>query len=317
MQQYPTIPDWWFFTVSILAFIVIVVVGHVSTIIIWYRTFLSLVVPIVLILPFGLVASITGLTIQNPTIYYLLVVIATALWAENKSTTLAFVTIGYSTYCQTMQLLTNMKLGHYMRIAPRTIFLVQLVACVVSPALSIGIQFYYFKSEGFVSNQNASVAVGNFDSTNVGAAIDNEINFFGSTNLKNRNLLWSLLIGALLPIPFWLASRRWKSCHRIHIPLMLTFISWLPIVSAGSLFTWLLLGLLTTFCLDQLYLKRHVYLISSALNAGYFLCWLIIGGPMAQYGVRFPSWWGYGGQHHDGCPLTLSNTTGFSVNFEN
>jgi hypothetical protein len=311
------VPSWWFVIVSLLAFIVIVVVGQVSSIILWYKTFLSLIVPIVLFLPFGMVASITGLTIQNPTIYYVLVIIATSLWVDNKSTTLAFVTVGYSTYAQTMQIITNMKLGHYMRIAPRTLFLVQLVACLVTPSLSIGIQYYYFKKEGFIANRNASTATGSFDSTNVGAAIDDEINFFGSTNWRNRHLLWSLLIGAILPIPFWLASRRWKWCRRIHIPLMLTFIAWMPITSAGALFTWLLIGLLTTFCFDKLCWKRHVYLTTSALNAGYYLCWLIIGGPLAQYGIQFPLWWGFGGTHKDGCPLTLSNTTGFSVSFEN
>jgi OPT family oligopeptide transporter len=314
---YPDVPDWWFVIVSVLAFIVIVVIGQVSRIILWYATFLTLIVPIVLVLPFGIVASITGLTIQNPTIYYLLVIIATGLWAENKSTTLAFVTVGYSTYAQTMQLIINMKLGHYMRIAPRILFFVQLVACLVSPALGIGIQYYYFKEQGYITNQNVTTATGNFDSTNVGAAINNEISFFGSADSKNRNLLWSLLIGTLLPIIFWLASRRWNWCHRVHIPLMLTFIAWLPLISTGSLFTWLLIGILQTFLFDELHWKRYVYLITSALNAGFFICWLIIGGPLAQYGVQFPSWWGFGGIHRDGCPLALSNTTGFSVSFEN
>ena len=314
---YPDVPDWWFFLISLLAFVVIVVVGQVSHIILWYKTFFTIIVPIILVLPFGMIASITGVAIQNSSIYYLLVIIATSLWADNKSTTLAFVTVGYSTYCQTIQLIMNMKLGHYMKIAPRTLFLVQLVACLVTPSLSIGIQYYYFKKEGFITNHNASTASGNFASTSVGAAIDNEINFFGSTDWKNRNLLWSLLLGAILPIPFWLASHRWKWCHLVHIPLMLTFISWMPLVSAGSLFTWLLIGVLTTFFFDNLCWKRHVYLTTAALNAGFYLCWLIIGGPLAQYHVKFPSWWGFGGIHKDGCPLTLLNTTAFSPSFEN
>jgi len=169
----------------------------------------------------------------------------------------------------------------------------------------------------YITNNTISIAVGSFDSTNVGETIDNQTKFFDSKNWKNRNLLWSLLLGAILPIPFWLAGRRWKWCHLVHIPLMLTFISWMPIVSAGSLFTWLLIGVLTTFFFDNLYWKRHVYLTTSALNAGYFLCWLIIGGPLAHYDVKFPSWWGFGGIHKDGCPLTLLNTTGFSPSFQN
>ncbi len=314
---YPDVPDWWFFIVSVLAFIVIIVVGEVSSIIPWYKTLFSLIVPIVLVLPFAMVASITGQSIQNPSVYYLLAIISNSLWLNNKSTMLAFVTIGYSTYCQTLQLVTNMKLGHYMKIAPRTLFLVHVVACLVIPSLSDGMQFYFFKQGGSITNKTIPIAVGSFESTNVGEANNNQTKFFGSTNWKNRNLLWSLLIGAILPIPFWLASHQWKWCRLVHIPLMLTFISWMPIVSAGALFNWLLIGFFTTFFFNKLYWKRHVYLTSSALNAGFFLCWLIIYGPLAQYGINFPSWWGFGGLNKDGCPLTLLNTTAFSVNFQN
>jgi hypothetical protein len=98
---------------------------------------------------------------------------------------------------------------------------------------------------------------------------------------------------------------------------MLTYISWMPIVPTGSLFTWILAGIFTTFFFNNLCWQRHVYLTSSALNGGFYLCWLIIGGPLAQYGIVFPSWWGDGGIHNDGCPLALLNTTGFSVSFQN
>jgi OPT family oligopeptide transporter len=314
---YPDVPDWWFAIVSLLAFIVIIVVGQVSSIILWYRSFFAVIVPVFFVLPFGMVASITGQTIQNPSVYYLLAIIASSLWVDNKSTMLAFVTIGYSTYCQTLQLVTNMKLGHYMKIAPRTLFLAQVVACLVSPSLSIGIQFYFFKEGGFITNSTIPAASGSFQATSVGAALNNQTNFFDSTNWKNRNLLWSLLIGAMLPIPFWLASYRWKWCRLVHIPLTLTFISWMPIEAAGTLFTWLLIGLLTTGFVSKLCWKRHMYLTSSALDAGLFLCWLIIHGPLAQYGIQFPSWWGFGGVNKDGCPLSLLNTTVFSVSFQN
>jgi OPT family oligopeptide transporter len=313
---YPDVPDRWFGIFSLLAFIVIIVIGNVSSIILWYKSFFALVVSMIVVLPFGMVTSITGQSIQNPSVYYLLVIIATSLWVDDKSTMLAFVTIGYSTYCQTMQLVTNMKLGHYMKIAPRTLFLVQSVACLVTPALSIGMQVYFFKNGGFITNHTTAVTTGSFELTSVGAAIDNQTKFFGSANWKNRNFLWSLLIGAVLSIPFWLASRRWKWCHLIHIPLTLTFISWMSIVSAGSLFTWLLIGLLTTVFFNKFYWKRHVYLASAALNAGFYLCWLIIGGPLAQYGINFPSWWGFGGRNADGCPLSLMNGSAFYANFQ-
>ncbi len=314
---YPDVPDWWFGICSLLAFIVIVVVGQVSSIIRWYECFFAFFVPIFLVLPFGMIASITGQSIQNPSVYYLFVIIATSLWVNDKSTMLAFITIGYSTFCQTLQLVTNMKLGHYMKIAPRTLFLVQVIACLITPSLSIGIQFYYFEKGGFITNKTTAGAVGSFQATSVGAAIDEQTKFFGLTNWKNRNLLYSLLFGAVLPLPFWYATRRWNWCRLIHIPLILTFISWMSIVSAGTMFTWVLISLLIKGFFNKNCWKRHIYLASSALNAGFYLSWLIIAGPLAQYGVQFPTWWGIGGKNNDGCPLTLPNSTAFHVNFEN
>jgi OPT family oligopeptide transporter len=286
---YSDVPDWWFAIVSIVAFIVIVIVGQVSHTILWYETFLSFIGPVLLVLPFGIVASITGLTVQNTSVYYLLVVIATALLAGNRSTTLAFVTIGYSTYCQTVQLVLNMKLGHYMRIAPRILFFVQLVACLVYPSFSIGIQYYCFVKGSITANHTSPLASGSFETTSVGAAVKDGINFFGLAQQTNRNLLWSLLLGALLPVPFWLARRRWKWCRLVYIPLMLTFISWMPMAAPGALFTWLLIGFLITFFSNKLYWKRHVYLTTGALFSGLYLSLLIIFGSLALYGVQFPS----------------------------
>jgi hypothetical protein len=210
-----------------------------------------------------------------------------------------------------------MKLGHYMKIAPRTLFLVQAIACLVTSSLSIGMQFYFFKTEGFFNNQTIATATGSFESTNVGVAIANQAKFFDLMDGQNRNLLWALLIGAVLPISVWLGNFRWQWCHFIHVPLILTFISWMAIEPAGALFTWLLIGLLTTIFFNKLCWKRLVYLTSSALDAGLFLCWLIIYGPLAQYRIDFPSWWGFGGMNHDGCPLTLLNSSAFSVSFQN
>jgi hypothetical protein len=91
----------------------------------------------------------------------------------------------------------------------------------------------------------------------------------------------------------------------------------MSIVAAGSMFTWVLISLLVTSFFNKVCWKRHIYLASAALYTGFYLSWLIIAGPLAQYNVRFPEWWGFGGRNFDGCPLTLLNSTAFFVSFQN
>jgi OPT family oligopeptide transporter len=304
---YPDVPDWWFVIVSLLAVVVIMIVADVSQMLAWYNVLFALSVPVIFVLPFGMVTSITGQFTQNQGVYYLMVTIASALWASDRSRMMTFIAIGYTTYCQTLDLVSNMKLGHYMKIPPRRLFLVQALTCLVCSSLSVGIQYYFYAVRQYYNQEGALEYRSQYDLTNVGAAITNNINFFNSSTPRNRQFLWSLLIGAVLPIPFWFAIRRFKWCHLVHIPLMLATVSWMPLVDAGTLFTWLAIGLVTTMFFKKECWKRHIYLTSSALDAGLYLCLFIIGGPLVYYNINFPTWWGTGGSSGSGCTFSIPN----------
>jgi hypothetical protein len=44
---------------------------------------------------------------------------------------------------QALQFTSDMKLGHYMKIPPRTMFLCQIVATVVAGTTQLGVQHWY------------------------------------------------------------------------------------------------------------------------------------------------------------------------------
>ena len=304
---YGDVPDWWFLVISILAIVVLMIVSDVSGMIAWYNVLFALVVPVIFVLPFGMVTSITGQLIQNQGVYFVMVIIVSSLWSGNQSKMMTFLAIGYTSYCQTLYLVSNMKLGHYMKIPPRILFFVQALTCFICSSFGTGIQYYFYATQRYYEQKGAYVYYSEFDLTNVGSAIANNTNFFDSPEGRNLNFLWALLIGCILPIPFYLASRRYKWCHLIHIPLMLATVSWMPLVDTGTLFTWLIIGLLTTFLFGKECWKQHVYLTSSALDAGMYLAVAIIGGPLIYYNIKFPNWWGMGGLTGSGCPFSEPN----------
>ena len=307
IEAYPDVPDWWFLIVSIVAVVVIMIVADLSGMLEWYNVLFALSIPMIFVLPFGMVSSITGQLIQNQGVYFLMVIIVGSLWSGNQPKMMTFIAIGYTTYCQTLYLVSNLKLGHYMKIPPRVLFVVQLVSCLITSAFSAGIQYYFYAARRYYDQEGAYLFTSQFDITNVGSAVVNNTNFLDSSFSQNRHFLWSLLIGAVLPIPFWLASQKYKWCRLVHIPLMLATVSWMPLVDTGTMLTWLIIGLLVTTLIRRECWKRHIYLVSSALDAGMYLALAFIGGPLVYYNVQFPTWWGIGGESGTGCVYSQLN----------
>lgn len=307
IQAYTGVPDWWFLIVSLVAITVLMITAHLMDVVKWYNVLFVLSITMIFVLPFGKVSSITGQLIQNQGVYHLIVLIASSLWAGDQPQMMSFLNTGYTTYCQTLYLVSNLKLGHYMKISPRIQFWVQILACFVCSAFSAGIQYYFFSVKRYYEQGNALRFNSLIDLTNVGSVIANNTNFFDSSTPENRHLLWSLLVGALLPIPFWFASRWYYKCHLVHIPLMLATISWMPLVDTGGMLTWILIGLVFTTLFRKTCWKRHLYLTSAAFDAGMYLSLAIIGGPLVYYNVKFPNWWGLGGSTGTGCPFSRPN----------
>ncbi|CAF1463622.1 unnamed protein product [Adineta ricciae] len=81
----------------------------------------------------------------------------------------------------------------------------------------------------------------------------------------------------------------------------------MPLVDAGTLLTWLIIGLSAAVLVRRECWKRHIYLTSSALDAGMNFALVVIGGPLVWYNVTFPTWWGTGGDSKTGCPFSKAN----------
>lgn len=63
-----------------------------------------------------------------------------------------FKTWGYITMYQALQFVSDMKLGHYMKIPPRTMFFAQVIATVIAGTTQLGVQAWMFTNiEGLCS----------------------------------------------------------------------------------------------------------------------------------------------------------------------
>ena len=309
IEVYKGVPDWWYGIISLLSIIVLIIISEVSNILQWYYVLLALVIPLIFSLPMGSVLSITGQIIQNASVYYICLVIGYAIFGDEKlsNNRTLFIAIGYTTFCQSLYIVSDMKLAHYMKIPPRILISVQSLSCLLCSIFTVVIEKHY---EGNF-NLNSTLRIGEYvtlsDYSAVTAFVSKD---FFSSNSQYQVFLWIMIGGGFLPVIFWILSYRWSWCKRVHIPLILIVVTWMPTLPAGTLVTWISIGLLTVTVFYKDCWKRHIYLFSAGLSLGLNVMLLICGSSLWNRHIAFPVWWGTGGTNLDGCPLALNRTVG-------
>jgi OPT family oligopeptide transporter len=149
------------------------------------------------------------------------------LWFPGNATAMNyFKSYGYVTTAHTLYFAQDLKLAHYIHIPPRITFAAQIIATFVSSFVCTAILNFQmtqiedvctpdqrdnFTCPGINTFFTASVLWGTLGPTRM----------FGAGAMYN-GLLYCFLIGAVLPIPFYLLRRRFPTLEYFHIPVMLT-----------------------------------------------------------------------------------------------
>jgi hypothetical protein len=118
---------------------------------------------------------------------------------------------------------------------------------------------------------------------------------FGKTEGLYYPTLWFMLVGAILPVPFWILSCWYpdnKYLKRIHIPLILAIGTYWYAQSAASILSWLLLGIICTFVVHRWWYRRYGFVFSAAMNFGAELTLSFIYFIIDRQQIKFPKWWG-------------------------
>ena len=148
------------------------------------------------------------------------------LWFPGNATAmLYFKCYGLVTTWHTLHFAQDLKLAHYIHIPPWVTFNCQMFATLVSTFVSTAILNYlmtaipdictvdqkdHFTCPGTNTFFTAAVLWGTLGPKKM----------FGTGAIYN-GILWSFLLGALLPIPFYLLGRKWKVFQYIHTPAFL------------------------------------------------------------------------------------------------
>ena len=142
MSKYRKVPEWWYMCIFVAMF-----AFGVACIEIWPTEFpvwgfvLALLIAFLYIIPIGMIQALTN---QQVGINVLTELIVGYAIPGRPLAMMMFKTWGYITMVQALQFASDFKLGHYMKIPPRSMFWCQLVACVLSGTVQLGVQAWMF-----------------------------------------------------------------------------------------------------------------------------------------------------------------------------
>ncbi|KAI8613254.1 OPT oligopeptide transporter protein-domain-containing protein [Chytriomyces sp. MP71] len=317
MDAYPEVPDWWYMAVLALTTVLALVVCEIGGFNLpWWGTILAMLLALVSIIPIGIIQAISGQQIGLNVMSEFLIGL---LLPGRISAVMAFKTFSYMAMYQGLTLVGDLKLGHYLKVPPRTMFLAQLVSTVLAAFISTGTACGIYESFGkktvpvsqtypagfkWLMQEQADNPASGWSSNSYNTflsagAIWGAIapaRFFGPESPYFKTLL-GFAVGGFLPPIFWYLHKLQPNSfwHLVNIPLIFIFPA-----AAGSrrsdLITPLLISVVVNYFIKKYrhaWWKKYAYVMSAAFDSGSGVMLLILFfltqfNP--KYQMPFPVW---------------------------
>ncbi|EXB39949.1 Oligopeptide transporter 7 [Morus notabilis] len=226
---------------------------------------------------------------------------------------MCFKVYGYISMSQALSFLQDFKLGHYMKIPPRTMFMAQMVGTLIAALVYLGTAWWLMETIPNICEDTSSVWTCPGDTVFYDASVIWGLvgprRIFG--NLGSYSVVnWFFLGGAIAPILVWLAARAFPSqewIRLINMPVLIGATGMMPPATAVNFNTWILAGFLSGFVVYRYkpdWWRRHNYVLSGALDAGLAFMGVVLYFSLGMEDISL-NWWG---NDLDGCPLASCPT---------
>lgn len=142
MSVYSEVPHYWYLILGLIAFVLATITIEVfdTKLPVWGLV-VALLVAGVFVIPTSVIIAITN---QQVTIQVLAELIVGYMLPGRPVAMMIFKTFSFISVNQATSFLGDLKLGHYMKIPPRTMFSGQIVATIVSCFVSVAVQMWMF-----------------------------------------------------------------------------------------------------------------------------------------------------------------------------
>jgi OPT family oligopeptide transporter len=216
-----------------------------------------------------------------------------------------FKTWGYITMAQALTFTSDFKLGHYMKIPPRPMFIAQVVASAVAGTTQLVVQGWMFSNiPGMCTDSEVFIC----PSTQVFGAASVIWGVIGpqrqfSAGQMYYGLTFFFLVGAVAPFIPWLMTKRYpKSWWKfVSFPVIFNGTGLIPLATGVNYVPWFITGWFFQWFLRRRHFSwwaRYNYVLSAALDSGVAIASIIIffalqfpkSGTIGQNDIM--TWWG-------------------------
>ncbi|KAJ8640515.1 hypothetical protein MRB53_017209 [Persea americana] len=311
MRKYKDIPEWWFYlllavTVGISLIMCIALKEQVQ--LPWWGLLFACGIAFIFTLP---IAIITATTNQTPGLNIITEYVMGLILPGRPIANVCFKVYGYMSMTQAVSFLADFKLGHYMKIPPRSMFLVQFIGTVIAGTINLGVAWWLLNSienicrDDLLPPNSPWTCPGDrvfFDASVIWGLVGPK-RIFGS--LGNYSALnWFFLGGAIGPFFVWLLHKAFPKqswIPLINLPVLLGATASMPPATALNYNAWAFVGTVFNFFIFRYRKKwwqRYNYVLSAGLDAGVAFMGVLLYFTLGLENKSL-TWWGTGGEHCD------------------
>ncbi|KAL3373976.1 hypothetical protein AABB24_005774 [Solanum stoloniferum] len=317
MKKYKQVPMWWFHIVLVvnMALIFFICQHYLETFqLTWWGVLLAFVIAFGFTLPIGIIVATTN---QQPGLNIITEYVWGYMYPGFPVANMLFKVYGYISMAQALSFVYDFKLGHYMKIPPRAMFMAQMLGTFISIIIYTITAWWLM---GSVPNLcDVSVLPSNspwkcpqdrvfYDASVIWGLIGPK-RIFGSLGVYS-NVNWFFLGGAISPIIVWLAQKifpKQKWISLIHMPVLLGSTAMMPPASSVNYTSWLIVAFLSGYVVYRRWphlWERYNYVLSGGLDAGTAFIAVLLFITIQSKDINI-DWWG---NNIDGCPLAACPT---------
>ncbi|KAJ5152829.1 uncharacterized protein N7482_009307 [Penicillium canariense] len=300
MRRYKDAPLTWYLIVLItMLAIATYTVEHYPVHLPWYGLFLALLITSVFFIPVGIIMAVTN---QHSSLYLICQLLCGIVFPGRPVANMIFVTYSYISSAQGIKFSSDLKLGHYMKIPPRILFGVQMVATLVSSLTQIGVLNWMFSyipglcTPEAMNGFNCPIARVHFNGSMLWGVVGPQ-RFFGPGGLY-RPLVWAFLIGAAAPLGAWILGRRSKKnfWRKVNFPILFGSLSWIPPATGLNFSIWALVCFVFNYVIRRrrtAWWEKYAMTLSAALDSGLAFAVVVVFFAFIYPGwVDGFKWWG-------------------------
>ncbi|CAG8502912.1 8915_t:CDS:2 [Cetraspora pellucida] len=268
----------------------------------WWGLLMAISLAICMVLPVGVIQAISNNQIG---LNVLTEMVCGYILPGRPIANVYFKCYGYMAMYQCLLLVSDLKLGHYMKIPPKSMFISQIWGTILGGFVNYWVLNLIIAAKRPFLDGTLSDPTGQwsgyqsqiFNTASIVWGLVGPAKTFGHDSMYSI-LLWGFLIGVFAPIPFYLLHRKYPKARfdLVNIPLICYGLSAIP----GTYTNFIITGLIASF-LSQYYAYRYKtrlwtkynYVLSAAFDSAAQIATMTIFFCLnGVVKMPFPEWWG-------------------------